>query len=628
MKLETFRIRNCFGFVDSREIELGVPGNLVYFLGRNSSGKTSVLRAISYFEHGKVPQEQPNFHNYENLEGVRYLQARYSVDPSEGQRLSLDTIMTGVIQRFGNTPLRITLGEEGYSVEPQIHGTNEATALLNHLSEVYSELIGRIHEQGQVWIDKNANGSYEFLIERDNYDDFKARKQTVGARIGALNSALAAGGQTRVVLDFDYIEGLLFIQFPETYFFTDRFSLDENLPRSLQAANLQEGRQNNALTEAFVSLLGSQTLRNLLFSTGRRRVPEFARQVQDKLDALCAKINEDAARDAANADFVRIFVDRTRDVRIVLEVDGKESYYEHLSDNTKFLVAYHIFQEDRVHKNAFPSTLLFDEPSKGFHPSAETKVLSFLESLADQGNQVFVTTHSQHLIDLDRLSAVRIMTRAEDGSLQVDNKLHGVSGPGRDTLALQPITDAIGLRYASQTVVRDKIVVVEGYTDLLYLRFFARLLRTAEPNIAPVTGDSKIPTFLPFLISQGISFKIVVDSSEMKNRIQRAVPVSDNSFFVVEQHLADRAGGSIGIEDLFSRADFRMLLERYGHEIDERRFERVSNSNYAKTPGLKAFIAREIYEGSDLGREHFSEETIENFETLLRFCENAQWFRV
>ena len=55
MKLETFRVQNCFGFVDSREIELGVPGNLVYFPGRNSSGKTSVLRAISYFEHEKGP---------------------------------------------------------------------------------------------------------------------------------------------------------------------------------------------------------------------------------------------------------------------------------------------------------------------------------------------------------------------------------------------------------------------------------------------------------------------------------------------------------------------------------------------------------------------------------------------
>ena len=63
--MESFRIRNCFGFVDSGEIDLSEPGNLVYFLGRNSSGKSSVLRAISCFEYGEVPQEYRNFTNYE-----------------------------------------------------------------------------------------------------------------------------------------------------------------------------------------------------------------------------------------------------------------------------------------------------------------------------------------------------------------------------------------------------------------------------------------------------------------------------------------------------------------------------------------------------------------------------------
>jgi len=54
MRLLSFRIRNCFGFVDFGSIDLDVPGNLVYFLGRNSSGKTSVLRAISFMEHDRA----------------------------------------------------------------------------------------------------------------------------------------------------------------------------------------------------------------------------------------------------------------------------------------------------------------------------------------------------------------------------------------------------------------------------------------------------------------------------------------------------------------------------------------------------------------------------------------------
>ena len=389
-----------------------------------------------------------------------------------------------------------------------------------------------------------------------------------------------------------------------------------------------EGRQTNALTTAFVSLLGQQTLHNFLYSVERQRMKSHEKDIQGKLDALCEKINEDASRGAADANFVRMYVDRADDVRVILEVDDKESYYEHLSDNTKFLIAYHIFQEDRDHKNELPSILLFDEPNKGFHPSAEGKLLRFLESLAERGNQVLVTTHSQHLIDLDRLTAVRTMLRAEDGTLLVDNRLYGASGANRDTLALQPVTDAIGLRYADQLVTQDKVIVTEGYTELLYLRFFARLLGHEAPNLAPVTGEGKILTFMPFLISQGISFKIALDESRMKENIRKSIPVPNNTFFIVAEHLGPKAGRTVGVEDLLSKDDFRMLLSRCnGQTINDQHLSSVTNSEYAKSTGIKALVAREAYESNDLDKSHFSEETTKNFEALLAFCANDRWYR-
>jgi hypothetical protein len=426
-------------------------------------------------------------------------------------------------------------------------------------------------------------------------------------------------------LDFKFIEGLLFMQFPDIFSFTDRFSLDEDLPRSLRKEHLQGGQ--SALTAAFIDLLGRDKVVALLQASSIGKINSLREELQGRLDALSASITEDALRGAADADFLRIFVDRADNVRIILTVDGKESYYEHLSDNTKFLVAYHVFQEDRRRKNELPSVLLFDEPNKGFHPSAETKVLQFLESLAEDGNQVLVTTHSQHMIDLDRLSAVRIMARAEDGTLRVRNKLYGASGSSQDTLALQPITDAIGLHYADQVFVRDRVVVVEGFTDMLYLRLFTRLLDYEETNFAPVTGDSKMLTFIPFLISQGISFKVASDTSEMKNRITKAIPVPDYSFFVVEEHLAGTAGRVVGIEDLFSKDNFEMLLARCGHEINKKHLGSVTNSEYARSTGVKSLVAHEAYKSVDLEVEHFSEETIENFKALLGFCENDRWFR-
>jgi predicted ATPase len=414
------------------------------------------------------------------------------------------------------------------------------------------------------------------------------------------------------------------MQFPAIYVFTDRFALSEDLPENLREEHLR-GRQN-ALTEAFMDLLNRQALSDFLRASKMKRIDELRDDLQTKLNALCARINEDVSAGAAD-ELIRIFVDRQQYVRIILHSDGKESHYQHLSDNTKFLIAYHIFQEQRERQEELTSILLFDEPDRGFHSSAQHKLLRFLESLADDGNQVFITTHSQHMIDLDRLAAVRIMSRAKDDTLQVDNRLYGSSGANRDTLALQPVTDAIGLRYADQLVTQDKVVVTEGYTELLYVRLFARILDHDKPNLAPVTGDGKILTFISFLISQGISFKVTLDSLKIRRKLQAAIPVPDDSFFVVSEHLGSKVRRSVGIEDLFSKEDFEMLLKRCGHAINDKHFASVSNSEYAKSAGIKALVAREAHEDADLNKSNFSEETIDNFDALLSFCASSSWFR-
>ena len=284
-------------------------------------------------------------------------------------------------------------------------------------------------------------------------------------------------------------------------------------------------------------------------------------------------------------------MDRQDDVRVILDVGDGETYYEHLSDNTKFLVAYHIFQADRENKNSLSSVLLFDEPNMGFHPSAEGKMLRFLETLAERGNQVVVTTHSQYMIDLDRLSAIRLMGRDEDRTLRVSNGIYKPASPGGDILALQPITEAIGLHYAEQLIVKDRVIVTEGYTDMLYLRAFKRIIgHEADLNIAPLRGDAQIGQFIPFLVSQGMAFKIILDSKEVKQSIQRDYPIPDEHFFTVPLPDGSDTRSGPGIEDLLTKEDFAHLITRYGLEVNDKKLRNISNSSYAKQEKIKPAI--------------------------------------
>ncbi len=105
-----------------------------------------------------------------------------------------------------------------------------------------------------MWVDRLADGSYRFLAE-DDYEHLDERYTSISNTINNTQRVVSAQTPPRnVPVDFWYIERQLFIQFPETFVFTDKFSLHEDLPRALDEDHIA-GNQNNSLTDAFGSRL-------------------------------------------------------------------------------------------------------------------------------------------------------------------------------------------------------------------------------------------------------------------------------------------------------------------------------------------------------------------------------------
>ena len=70
----------------------------------------------------------------------------------------------------------------------------------------------------------------------------------------------------------------------------------------------------------------------------------------------------------------KIVLHEKNGIQITVKIDNKPSFYSHLSENTKFLFAYYLYREIHNINNAI---LLFDEPNKGFHPTAQANILKF-----------------------------------------------------------------------------------------------------------------------------------------------------------------------------------------------------------------------------------------------------------
>lgn len=610
MKLESFRIINCFGFRDSGQIGLDSAHNFIYLLGRNSSGKSSVLNAIKYFELGIIPRQQQNFKNFNDSGAEPALVATYRLKES---KLSEEDFEQDLIKKLTELGLR----------QAAVTSNVKLKTLFDTVLAIYTKLIARFNAAEEVVIWKMFDGHYHYL--ENSQDEYRARKQEVR---DVIEEAKERDGNFRVdgtprsiAMTWNTFEDLLFLRSPNIYLFNEKFSLLEALPERIDS---DWETSDNKFLNAFVGYLGKQKVNRYLISNDPEEREQLLSELRGRVKTLTDRVNQYRAG-SLNRDLLEITLHDKNGIQITVRTDGKKSYYTHLSDNTKFLFAYYLYQAT---SDINGDILLFDEPNNGFHPTAQAFLLSFFKQLAADGNLVIVSTHSEYLIDLNLLSDVRLMSTDDDKNIVVKNHFYNRPKEKGDYLALQPIFDAIGYRYGNQVNIKDRVIVTEGVTDLLYLRAFNNILRfTEELDIAPARGDGTILNVIPFLVSQGINFKLVVDAGTIKHTIQLAFAIEDKFFFEVPIPSAyvGRMTGS-GVEDLFSKADFEKCLIAIGH-TPTAEFKHVSNSHYMKSSGDKRLAAQRLYEtASSFSEADFETMTVENFRNVLEFCRDADWY--
>ena len=100
MRLVSFQIKECFGFRDSGLVDLKDPTNLIYLLGRNSSGKTSFLTALAHFAPNLTPQAHPNFVNFDRSTQLSSLAGKYEIRKGD---LSVDIFIEAFLTRMNSS---------------------------------------------------------------------------------------------------------------------------------------------------------------------------------------------------------------------------------------------------------------------------------------------------------------------------------------------------------------------------------------------------------------------------------------------------------------------------------------------------------------------------------------------
>ncbi|HUY10415.1 MAG TPA: AAA family ATPase [Candidatus Dormibacteraeota bacterium] len=295
-----------------------------------------------------------------------------------------------------------------------------------------------------------------------------------------------------------------------------------------------------------------------------------------------------------------------------------------------FLAAFSRYQQ-----SPDPIIVLLDEPGTSLHGEAQKDFLRFIFSELGASKQVIYATHSQYMVDPARYEKLR---GVEDRSTR-DNPDIGVAITPVDLTAnkdtLLPVQAALGYSISQHLFIgAGRHLIVEGGSDYVYLQRFSEQLvslrRTGldrRLKVVPVGSAANMPAYVA-LIGRDMEVSVLLDGDRTGRDVQRVLAQAEAGLIQREEIvvIADVPGA-------VSKPDIEDLMEP-GEYVDLFNLAFAQNLSEATLPPTKDRVVKRIEaihgvfdhalpaHALTLNTEAFfqrvSATTLERFETLLR----------
>ena len=211
--------------------------------------------------------------------------------------------------------------------------------------------------------------------------------------------------------------------------------------------------------------------------------------------------------------------------------------------------------------------LLLDEPGLFLHATAQEALLAFFRSLP---NQIIYTTHSPFMVEPSEISSVRTV------NLDRRSGTTASADPTGDANTLFPLQAALGYNLTQTLFVGTDNVVLEGVTDYWYLSAASEHLRdsgTGLPEhivLTPAGGATKVGYMVALLTAQQLNVVVLLDSDSAGDtaakEMLKSKLIRDTSIVRVGSVVSPSAEADI--EDLLEPAVFEDLArEAYQKEL-------------------------------------------------------------
>ena len=262
--------------------------------------------------------------------------------------------------------------------------------------------------------------------------------------------------------------------------------------------------------------------------------------------------------------------------------------------------------------------LLIDEPGVSLHARAQEDVLKVFEDIKDK-IQIIYTTHSPHLVEINKLHRILAVQRDDLDSLRSTTRILDplrLSAASPDTLT--PLQSILGNPVAGEGFSSQKFNLIVNDTGSFYLiNAIIHLMGfTSKVSVIPSTNVSSIPLLCNVLMGWGLEFAVLLFGNDKENQVggllKDTIFKTDNSGRDLIIRIPEKF---LNAEDLLSTLDFK------NHILKSREGITVSNSEYARDKKIpRSFIFSRFLTEVTAGvikSSDFDEESMENFKMLV-----------
>ena len=304
--------------------------------------------------------------------------------------------------------------------------------------------------------------------------------------------------------------------------------------------------------------------------------------------------------------------------------EGERLYPKQRSRGVRWFLSFYMELKAAANINK-KMILLVDEPGVSLHARAQEDVLKVFEDIKDK-IQVVYTTHSPHLVEINKLHRVLAVQRDDLDNLRSATRILDplkLSTASPDTLS--PLQSILGNPAANEGFSSKKINLIVNDTGSFYFLNAIFILTGFKGKISviPSTNVSSIPLLCNILMGWGLDFAVLLFENEEENKmhdlLKETVFKTDSSG---RNMIISLPGLFYNAEDLLSTLDFK------NHILKSREGITVANSDYIKEKEMpRNFLFSKFLADVKSGVikiSDFDEETLENFRQVVDIFEGLK----